>query len=94
LNHTHLFIVAIPLFLLGPHIIKFLHHLGCDRAIFGSRLQEIDLAVQSKDEQMVGNYWNLIPSHKQLRWFTKEVYLQKALKIRTQDYTSMQKLKK
>ena len=74
-NHTHLFIVAIPLFVLGPHIIKLLHYFELDRVIFGSRLKEVDLMVQDKDKEMVGNYWNLLPGHKQLRWFTKEVYL-------------------
>ena len=49
--------------------------------------------VQDKDKEMMGNYWNLHPGHKQLRWFTKEVYLQKAMKIRTQDQISMKKLK-
>ena len=61
--------------MLGPRIIKLLHHFELDRVIFGSRLKEVDLMVQDKDKEMMGNYWNLLPGHKQLRWFTKEVYL-------------------
>ena len=49
--------------------------------------------IKKEDMEEVGNYWNLIPSHKQLRWFTKEIYLQKELGIKTLDSKALERLR-
>jgi hypothetical protein len=83
----------IPLFILTPYLIKLFEWSGLNDKIFGIRDEKLIDLIKKEDIADVGNYWNLIPSYKQLRWFTKEVYLQKELKIKTLDSRSLEMLR-
>jgi hypothetical protein len=54
---------------------------------------DLDWGINLKVDENLGNYWNCIKGQLQMRWFAKEVYLNKILKTQTITSRSLEKMR-
>ena len=94
IDHTILLILFIPLILFFRQFIKGLRYIG-NKANFWKQMPgtDLDWGINLKVDENLGNYWNCIKGQLQMRWFAKEVYLNKILKTQTITSRSLEKMR-
>lgn len=85
INHTVIFLIYLPVFIFFPYVIK-----GMRRFAYWVKIwkinDETDQDFKLKKNiinENIWNYWELIPGVFQLRWYAKELQLQRELGINT-----------